>query len=240
MLLTVQPDEPCDSSSGLTTTWVRGFDTDTLREDNTFTDGRVVRVNGAEDNTFTNNHTKWRLFPLGYPASMYVRECTPPTPTPPQRDSRSAITRSYTETQLTTHIPPRWPWHPARPLPDYTPGLDMPMAFYLLAGLAMSKPSTSCSDTEWCDDRTLDFRNDKVRKSEITGNRPHVRLTGAQINMELYYSNLKPNGRAKLYNQHVTADVSRCPTHNAPSRLHTFCTRVMIPSKRTRPRARLL
>ena len=114
----------------------------------------------------------------------------------------------------------------------------MPKPFHLLAGLETSKPSdASCSDTEWCNDRTLDFRNDQARKG-FNVNHPHLRLTGAQINVELYYSNLK-NGRAELYNQHVTADVSRCPTHHAPSRLHTFYTRVMIPSKRTRPRARL-
>ena len=63
-----------------------------------------------------------------------------------------------------------------------------------------------------------------VRKG-FNGSRPHLRLTGAQINMELYYSNLKPNGRAELYNQHVTADVSRCPTIMHPA-VFTHAVRV--------------
>ena len=70
-----QPDVyQCDSDSspGLTMTYVRGFDTDT--------DERVVRAFDTWGDTFTNNRTKWRSFPRGWPVNMTVRECTPPHP----------------------------------------------------------------------------------------------------------------------------------------------------------------
>lgn len=105
--------------------------------------------------------------------------------------------------------PSAWPLQPAR---LHTPGLDMPKPFHLLAGLETSKPSdASCSDTEWCNDRTLDFRNDQVRKGS---SHPHLRLTGAQINMDLLYRNVDlGTGRAELWNKRVDAEVSRCTSH---------------------------
>ena len=79
-------------SSGLSGTQVRGFDTDSLRDEgNDFTDGRVVydpetitvdgsTVDGRVTLGVVDNHTKWRFFWPGCPASMTVRECTPHTP----------------------------------------------------------------------------------------------------------------------------------------------------------------
>ena len=119
-----QPDEPCDSSSGLATTNVRGFDTDTLREDNTFTDGRVVY--DPEDTVLVvgegvvlgvvDNHTKWRSFSPGFPAFMTVRDCTPPHPSATRAVcNHGAIYRHTTHVQLTLHLThSRWPLQPAR------------------------------------------------------------------------------------------------------------------------------
>ena len=84
-----QPDVyQCDSDSspGLTMTYVRGFDTDT--------DERVVRAFDTWGDTFTNNRTKWRSFPRGWPVNMTVRECTPPHPSATcALESRSYIQR---------------------------------------------------------------------------------------------------------------------------------------------------
>ena len=68
-----QQDETCDSSSSLRTWTYSRPDFDT---------GTGERVHGPRLRSLEDNATWRKVFPLGAPASMTVRECTPPPPPP--------------------------------------------------------------------------------------------------------------------------------------------------------------
>ena len=112
---------------------------------------------------------------------MMVSECALP---PPSRRGRlccngqllSPFAHGQPLSPLASLSAPGQPLSPKMgrsPLPDpASPGLDV-------AG-----PSGKCSDTDWCDHRTLDFPNDKLKK-DSTGSHPYLRLTGVAVSDSL-------------------------------------------------------
>ena len=69
-----------------------------------------------------------------------------------------------------SHLVPRWIDRHAR-LECASPGLDV-------AG-----PSGKCSDTDFCSKRSLDFKNDQLKKDN-TSSHPYLRLTGVAVSAD--------------------------------------------------------
>ena len=50
-------------------------------------------------------------------------------------------------------------------------------------GLDVAGPSGKCSDTDFCSKRSLDFRNDQLKKDN-TSSHPYLRLTGVAVSAD--------------------------------------------------------